>query len=1179
MKKPYMLEKTNERLHKSAIMLVTFLSFLLIPVLAEGQQEAYASNRSWVDNYVPVSWYENQEQASVYKQKVSLDLRNATLADALNEIRKQSEIRLTFDSAQFSANRSDVIMKDVTIIEAFENLLNSKGLEAFASPSGQVVIKKRDLVELLQEQTETITGVVRDASTGESLPGVNIVIEGTQRGAVTDLDGIFELTVPSLDVILRMSYIGYETLFIQLEGRAYLEVELEPTALLGEELVVIGYGDQRRVDLTGSVASVSSEVVERTISSTLDRALQGSAAGVMVTQNSGRPGGNSSIRIRGTNSLTGNAEPLYVVDGIPMQGNEGMMGGTNVNASSGLAGINPNDIESIDILKDASATAIYGARASNGVVMITTKRGSAGETRVDYNGYVGFQAVPSRIDMMNLQEYATFKNAQADMNLLERRAEFADPSILGAGTDWQDELFRTTPITDHTLAVSGGNEVNRYRFSMGYMNQEGVVPGSYFDRYSARLSLDNNPKDWLQIGTTLNLSQTQESLIVDERQGEEIIISTALRMPPNVPLRNPDGTFGGPTGLDAAFQNDNPIAMAQLKDDDMTRRQVFGNFYAEVNLHETVRLRSELNMNYGNRVRDYFLPTWQMGDLSNDVARASRNRDSNFWWQSTTYLTYNQSVTDRLIVNSTLGHEIEESSWEGVSAGRRNFPSNNVRELNAGDASTATGGSYSGGSSIQSLFARVNLRYDERYLVTGTMRADASSKFGPENRWGYFPSFSAAWRVSNESFFNIEPITDLRLRAGYGMVGNEGIDNYLFGSALNIIPTQWGVGILPGNIPNPDLKWETTESVNLGLNVGLINDRISLTADVYQKWTNDLLMRRPLPLYSGTSGTGSMGAPMVNIGALENKGIELSLKTINLDGELRWESNFVYTMNRNQVTRLDQEGTFLERNIQHFDPVSRTVIDEPVGQFYGYVTDGLFLTEEDIVNHAQQHDQIDFYSGVWIGDLRFKDLNEDGVIDERDRTVIGDPNPDFTFGVSNDFFFKSFDLSIFINGSYGNDVFSQVRRWTEGDHFWRAHASTLSDYARIGLTDNANATPDLINEASISEVYIINPETDMPRIGGSNSNDRISDRFVEDGSYIRLRNLTLGYTLPADLLSRFNIRTMRVYFSGQNLFTITGYSGHDPEVGSDTQDPLLFGVDIGSYPSQRILTLGLNFGF
>ena len=432
----------------------------------------------------------------------------------------------------------------------------------------------------------------------------------------------------------------------------------------------------------------------------LDRALQGSAAGVMVTQNSGRPGGNSSIRIRGTNSLTGNAEPLYVVDGIPMQGNEGSIGGTNVNASSGLAGINPNDIESIDILKDASATAIYGARASNGVVMITTKRGSAGDTRVDYNGYVGFQAVPSRIDMMNLQEYATFKNAQADMNLLERRAEFADPSILGDGTNWQDELFRTTPITDHTLAVSGGNDVNRYRFSVGYMNQEGVVPGSYFDRYSARLSIDNNPKDWLQIGTTVNLSQMEESLIVDERQGEEIIISTALRMPPNVPLRNPDGTFGGPTGLDAAYQNDNPIAMAQLKDDDMTRRQVFGNFYAELDLHETLSLRSELNMNYGNRLRNYFLPTWQMGDLSNDVARASRNRDSNFWWQSTTYLTYNQSVTERLIVNSTLGHEIEETSWEGVSAGRRNFPSNNVRELNAGDASTATGGSYSGGSSI-----------------------------------------------------------------------------------------------------------------------------------------------------------------------------------------------------------------------------------------------------------------------------------------------------------------------------------------------------------------------------------------------------------------------------------------------------------------------------------------------
>jgi TonB-dependent starch-binding outer membrane protein SusC len=1159
--------------------LFLLFAFLMIPALVFGQQQTFALNQSVLDNYVPISWYEYEGHDSYYKNKIDLNVYNATFAEMLEEIREQSNIRLTYDKNQLPAERFTMVMRDITVIEAFENLFASTDMEALASPSGQVVIKTKRQLERFEFQDETVTGVVRDANSGETMPGVNIIIEGTQTGTSTNIDGEFSLRVPSLDVNLVFSFIGYQTITVPLDGRTVLDVSISMTALLADEIVVIGYGDQRRVDMTGSISSVSSDVVERTISSTLDRSLQGRAAGVIVTQNTGRPGGNSTIRIRGTNSLTGNAEPLYVVDGIPMSGNEGMMGGTNVNASSGLAGINPNDIASIDILKDASATAIYGARASNGVVMITTKRGRAGDTQVEYNGYAGFQSVASRIDMMNLQEYATFKNAQADMFLLERRDEFADPSILGAGTNWQDELFRTTPITDHTLAISGGDAVNRYRFSIGYMGQDGVVPGSYFDRYSARLSLDNNPRGWLQIGTTVNISQTQESLIVDERQGEEIIISTALRMPPNVPLRNPDGSFGGPTGLDAAYQNDNPIAMAQLKDDDMTRRQVFGNVYTEVNLHETLRLRTELNMNYGNRVRDYFLPTWQMGDLSNDVARGARNRDSNFWWQSTTYLTYNQSLTEKWILNGTLGHEIEESSWEGLSGGRTNFPSNLVRELAAGDAATATVSSYSGGSSLQSLFARANVRYDERYLLTATMRADASSKFGPENRWGYFPSFSAAWRVSNERFFNIESISDLRLRAGYGVVGNEGIGTYLFGSALNIVPTRWGTGLVTGNVPNPDLRWESTESINLGMDIGLFNDRISLTADVYQKWTDDLLMRRPLPLYSGTSGTGSMGAPMVNIGALENKGLELALNTVNLDRELRWESTFIYTMNRNKVTRMDQEGTFLERRIQHFDPVSRTVIGQPVGQFFGYKTDGLFLTEEEIRNHAQQHDQINKYSGVWIGDLRFVDINGDGVIDERDRTVIGDPNPKFTFGITNDFYFRNFDVSVFLNGSYGNDIFSQVRRWTEGDHFWRAHARTLNEYARIGMIDNPNALPEEINDATIDQVYIINPETDMPRIGGANNNARVSDRFVEDGSYIRLRNLTVGYTLPPDLLSRFNIRTMRVYFSGQNLFTITGYSGHDPEVGSDTQDPLLFGVDIGNYPSQRIFTFGLNFGF
>lgn len=1153
----------------------TFLFFMIlfVPAFAIGQQQTYALNQTGLDNYVPISWYNNDAYSSVYKEQIALNLRNVTLADALNEIRRQSNIRLTYDRNDLPDIRATYVMNNITVIDAFDYIFTGTGLEALASPSGQVVVKTIKEIEEMELRQETVTGVVRDSRTGDTMPGVNVIIEGTQRGTSTNIDGEFEIVVASLDVRLRFSFIGYTTQFVDLQGRIYVEVNLEPTALMGEELVVIGYGDQRRQDLTGAVASVRSEDLERTITSTFDRALQGRAPGVIVTQNTGRPGGNTTVRIRGTNSLTGDAEPLYVIDGIPFSGSVGMMGGTNVNASSPLAGINPNDIESIDILKDASATAIYGARASNGVIMITTKRGRAGEPHVDYTGYVGFQAVPSRLDLMDLREYAAFKNVQADLGLMERRMEFADPSILGPGTNWQDELFRTTPMTNHTLAVSGGDEITRYRLSVGYFGQEGVVPGSYFDRYSARLSLDNNPRQWLQIGTTINMSQTKESLIVDERQGEEIIISTALRMPPNIPYRNADGSFGGPTGPDANFGLDNPIAMAQLKDDDMTRRSIFGNFYASLNLHETLRLRTELNMNYGNRIRDYFLPTWSMGDLSNDVARAARNRDSNFWWQSTTYLTHTQSLGANWIVNSTVGHEIEEASWEGVSAGRMNFPSNLVRELGAGDASTATGSSYSGSSSLQSLFARTNIRYDERYLITATFRADASSKFGPENRWGYFPSFSVAWRISNESFFNVNSISDLRLRAGYGAVGNQGIGNYLFGSVLNVQPTTWGIGIRSGNIPNPNLRWEATESVNLGLNIGLFNDRINLTADVYQKWTDDLLMRRPLPLYSGTSGTGSMGAPMVNIGALENKGLELALNTVNLNRSLRWESTFIYSMNRNQVTRMDQEGTFIERRIQHFDPVSRTIIGQPVGQFFGYVTDGIFTDGDEVLSHAQQHAQVHPHSGVWVGDLRFKDMNGDGVIDERDRVIIGDPNPKFTFGVNNNFFYRNFDISMFINGSYGNDIFNQVRRWTEADTFWRSHARTLNDFARVEMI-NASGDPN-----DVRNYYVPNADTNIPRIYGANNNARISDRFVEDGSYIRLKNLTVGYTLPPALLSRFNIRTARVYFSGENLITVTNYSGHDPEVGSDTQDPLLIGVDIGNYPSQRIITFGLNFGF
>ncbi|REL39084.1 SusC/RagA family TonB-linked outer membrane protein [Rhodohalobacter sp. SW132] len=1147
------------------LFLLSLSAVFVLSIMAheEVSGQDYAYNSGTGSNFVPISWYNHPGTQSVYKEKIDLQLRSATYQQALNRIATEGKIRLSYDSGDLPEGRLTMVMKDVTIIDAFRELVNGTGLEALASPGGQVVVKRTNapLTIPKEDQSEEVTGVVYDGQTGSTLPGVNILVRGTTIGTSTNVDGEFSLNVPSLSDTLVASYIGYQELIVPISGRSQIDLTLTPMALVGDEIVVVGYGNLRRQDVTGSISSVRSDDLDKSITSSFDSALQGRAAGVMVMTNSGQPGGGVSVRIRGTNSLTGDAEPLYVIDGIPVSAQTG--DGTNA-----LATLNPNDIESIDILKDASAAAIYGARAANGVVLVTTKRGTAGETHVDYNAYVGFQQLPGRIDVMNLPEYAEYRNRQAELVGFGERAEFQDPSILGDGTNWQDELFQTAPMQNHTLAISGGDVNTRYRLSAGYFGQDGIATGSNFNRYSARLNLDNNPTRWLQVGTSLNLSRADERLTVSEAD----LVNLAIRQSPDIPVRSPDGSWGGPT--QSEFTLENPVAMAQIVDDTRHRREVLGNIYADINFLDNLSLRSELNVSYNFTNRNQFTPTYEFNARTNELNESSRSRSNSEYWQSKTYMTYVQPFGEQLSMNAVLGHEIEVFEFEGLSGSRQNFPGNNIQELAAGDAATAGNNSWAGSNSMQSLFSRVNLNYGDRYMLTGTIRADASSRFGSENRWGYFPSFAAAWRIANEPFFNIDLVNELRLRGGYGFVGNQNIGNYLFGSALNVTATRWGSGVRPANIANPALRWESTESINLGLDVTILNDRISLTTDVYQKWTNDLLLRQPLPLYAGTSGTGAIGAPTVNIGSLENRGIEIALNTVNVNRNLRWESTFIYSMNRNKVTEMDQSTSFIERQINFFDPVSRTIVGQPVGQFYGYVVDGVFEDAEDIQNHAQQNNNVHPTQGVWAGDLKFRDLNGDGIIDEQDRTVIGDPNPDFQFGITNNFYFRNFDLSVFINGSYGNDIFNQVKRQNEDPSSNFGLLASVNEHARIELIDPAGSPNDITN------VRVTNPGTTVPRITSSdpNNNQRISDRFVEDGSYMRLKNLTVGYTLPVGLLSRYNMRTVRLYFSGENLFTITGYSGYDPEVGSQIQDPLLIGVDNGRYPSQRIFTFGINIG-
>lgn len=1031
---------------------------------------------------------------------------------------------------------------------------------------------------VIYSQQRTVTGRVTDASDGSMLPGVNVIVQGTTRGTVTDVEGTFQVSV-SPDETLVFSFIGYQNQTMPVGNRTSLDVAMKPDYLLVNEVIVVGYGTMRRSDVTGSVTSVSREELQASVSTSLDQALQGRAAGVQVTQSSGQPGGGVSVRIRGASSIGGNNEPLYVVDGIPVTGNAAGLamgfdwagGGNGQNAVNALSAINPNDIVSIEVLKDASATAIYGSRASNGVVLISTRKGQSGTPRIEYNGYVGIQEIPRTIDVMNLREFAEYQNEIARENNITVDPFFSDPSILGKGTNWQKEIFRSAIIHNHDLSLTGGADKNTYAFSLGYMEQEGIVIGSGFDRLSSRLSVDSKVFDWLSLGGTMSMGVTNEQITLnDDTNG---VVSLSLTQRPNVPVRMPDGSWGGPS--DSEFQLTNPVAMARLRELELKRWRFMTNVYADIQLHKGLKFRTQYGTDMSFRNNYGFNPTYQLGTIVNNQNQSRRSFANNQFWIFSNFLTYEKGIFgDRLQTTTMFGAEAQESNWEGLMGGRSNFISNNIKELNAGDAATAINSQYKGSSAMESYFGRVNLNLLDRYLLTATYRADASSNFGPNNKWGYFPSMALAWRVSEESFMsNFDALSSLRIRLGYGEVGNQDIGGYTYGAALTNFPTRWGTGLLPNQFANPDVKWETTTSYNIGLDFTLFNSRIEFIGDVYLKETDDLLMRQTLPLFMGTD---ALSAPMVNVGKMENRGVEITLNTVNTKGALDWNSGLTFTLNRNKLTELFDDGNVIDRNIQWFQHATRSVVGKPLGQFYGYVADGIYADAAEIRNHLDTDVvNINKFNGVWPGDIKFKDLDGDGEITNADRTFIGNPEPDFTLGLNNSLKYKNFDLNVYLFASVGNEVLNFTRTMTESLLNNFNQRQVVTERAVLALKD-----PNLPN-TDPDNVYVINPGTSVPRssISDPNRNARISSRFVEDGSYLKIRTLSLGYTVPQRISNTVNINRARFYVNIQNLYTFTNYSGFDPEVGPFNQDALLNGIDNGNYPAPRIYSFGLNIGF
>ncbi len=1014
----------------------------------------------------------------------------------------------------------------------------------------------------------TIRGAVSDSSDKELLPGVSVIIKGTTVGTITDIDGKYNLKADKGETII-FSYIGYAIQEIVVGEASIVDIALQPTFESLNDLVVVGYGTTKRSDLTGAVTSISESSLKTDVVNSLDQAMQGKAAGVQVTQNSGSPSAATSIRIRGANSLRNN-EPLYVIDGVPVSadasntttGFDWAGGGNGQTAVNVLSSINPADIVSIEILKDASSTAIYGSRGANGVVLVTTRKGKNEKAVISYNFNYGIQTPAKFLEVMNLKDFANYQNELAELGYISQRSEFSDIDLVPEeGTNWQKELFKQAIMSEHHLSISGGNEKTKYSISGGYKDQEGLVLGSDYNRATGRVNLSSQAKDWLNLGVNISASRTNETLnLTDSDDG---VITTALLMSPYQEVRTIDGEWTGPQEGDPS-RGLNPVAKATEISNKLRRTRMLGNVWADIKLLPTLSLKSEFgtDLNFNNNYG--FMPMYEWGTSVNAVAKSQRKFANNTFWIQKNYLTFDKTLADHSI-KVMAGQESQKARWESLTGERDGFVSNDVQELAAGSTDIQLATSSAGESSQVSFFGRANYGYMSKYLLTATFRADGSSKFGPNNKWGYFPSFALAWRMTEEDFLkDYDWLKNLKLRAGWGQVGNDAIGNYSYGSSLQVRATPYGGGFLLNNIPNPSVKWETTTQWNVGVDLGLFQNRVEFVVEMYNKYTKDMLLVQPVPDYLGTlaginQAWQGIQPPYSNLGEMENKGFEFTLNTVNISTkEFEWNTNITFSKNKNEITSLGLENAAIYRKVQWYDFVTKTVENKPIGQFYGYVVEGVFQTVDEVNNHATQK-EVDEFNGTWRGDLKFKDINEDGVIDDNDRTIIGDPNPDFTFGFTNSFRYKNIDLSIYMHGVYGNDIFN----------FQRVKTEAMSDLYKNQLKTVANRwTPE-------------NTNTSTPRVVPSdpNQNSRISSRYIEDGSFLRISNVTLGYSLPQQYLVKSPLSAIRIYAKVQNLYTFTNYSGYDPEVGAFNQDALLTGVDNGRFPMPRTFLCGVNINF
>ena len=969
------------------------------------------------------------------------------------------------------------------------------------------------------QQNQSLSGLVTDTG-GVPIIGANISIPGSTIGTITDVDGKFTLSVPRGSV-LRFSYIGYNNQDIKITNQATVNVTLIEDVEMLDELVVVGYGSVKRGDITTAVSSVSTkDLMERPIVSAA-QAIQGKAAGVQVIQPSGQPGAGMVVRVRGNSSITASNDPLYVVDGVP---------------TNDISFLSPADIESMQILKDASSAAIYGSRASNGVVLITTHEGKAGVSKISFSSYIGTSKVIKQMESLNLNEYKELMDDLGVVNL---------PDGLKDQTDWFSETFRSGLNQNYQLSITSGTDKLRYHLSGGYTDEKGVLNVSYYKRYNIRANISNQIRDWVNINANIAYSDYSNNGIISGTGANRAgVILSVINTPTYAPIwdvEKPDQYYNNYYGSNLTHPVEN---MSRTEDNKSTSNRLLGSIGAEVDILPILKFKSTNSMDRVYYNATSFLDPKKTGYGRNQGGTASDNRSLSTIFTFDNILTSDLTFLDKHSLNLMAGTSYTTSHWSSSYMNASHFRTGfTPMTLNAANRIDPWGtGTSEAEWALMSYLGRLSYNYDSKYLITANFRTDGSSKLSPENRFGYFPSLSAAWRMSSENFMkDIEWLDDMKLRVGWGKTGNQsGISDYAYLEMLNIQRIPWWetgndravVNISPANMRNRDLTWETTTQSNVGVDLTILKNKIVVSADAYYKYTTDLLMNVPLP------GGLDFSNIYRNEGEMKNRGLEFTLNTRNIEThDFAWTTDFNISFNKNEVTKLSLQKIYYFANTSEStsENVVRMTEGQPLGMFWGYINEG--------VNPE-------------TGDLVYKDLDGNGRITTSDKTYIGDPNPDFVWGMTNNLSYKGLNLSLFFQGSQGNDIYNASRYETEGMY--------------NGFNQSTNV---------IKRWRIPGQITDMPRATSSTENLRASTRFIEDGSYLRLKTLTLSYNIDIPLLKKWNISRLQPYFTAQNLFTITNYSGFDPEVNQYGGSSTVQGIDWGTYPQVKTFIFGVNIDF